>query len=42
MCLQFQKNIEINKEKGICLPNKESISGHKCQRKIWLSNMKSL
>ena len=41
LCVQFQK-IGINKEKEICMPNKESISGPRCERTKWLSNVKSL
>ena len=32
MCVQFQNNMDINKEKEMCLSNKESIVGHRCER----------
>ena len=38
----ISKDFGINEEKEICLSNKESINGRKCERKIWLLNMKSL
>ena len=31
MCT-ISKDIGTNKEEEICLPNKESINGHKCER----------
>ena len=32
MCVQFQKLLAQIRKKEICLPNKQSISGHKCER----------
>ena len=31
MCT-ISKDIDINEEKEICLPNKESVSVHRCER----------
>ena len=31
-CVYNFKDIVINKEKGICLPNNKSQSGHRCER----------
>ena len=38
----ISKDIGINKEKEICLPNKETIHCHRCEEKIWLLNLKCL
>ena len=32
MCVRISKDIGIDKEKEICVPNKEPISGHRCER----------
>ena len=36
------KYINKNEDKEIYLSNKEFISGHICERKLWLPNVKSL
>ena len=38
MCI-ISKVICINKEKEICLPNKEYINGHRYEKQKWLPNV---